>query len=298
MRFLVIGSTGYLGNAITHIFARAHEVYAGHFKSECHIAGVTPLQFDIAKPAEITTAFDRARPDAIVHCAALPKADYCEQHPDEAKSINADATAVIARECNRRGLRLIHISTDLVFDGTKGNYTEEDPVNGISVYARSKIQAEAAVQSESPESVILRVGVLYGPGNSLHPGFLDETMSRWRKLESMTFFTDQFRTPTFTPQVAEAVERFAQHPRISGIFHLGSAERLSRYDFAVLLARTVGADQNLLKRGSMLQHTGPAKRGSDCSLVSQKIRRVLGLEARSCSDGLLQLLREGFLQRL
>ena len=112
--------------------------------------------------------------------------------------------ALAAREL---GFRLIHISTDLVFDGTKGNYTEEDPVRAISVYSRAKIEAETIVRELAPWAVILRIGVLYGPGNRHYPGFVDTVMARWRSGQPMTFYVDQYRTPTFAPQVAEVVEK-------------------------------------------------------------------------------------------
>jgi dTDP-4-dehydrorhamnose reductase len=290
MRLLITGATGYLGHTITPILARTHEVFAGYFSSPIEMPGITPIRLNIAAKEEIKMALDVTQPNVIVHCAALTKPDYCEDHTQETQTINVDATTYIARECSRRSIRLIHISTDLVFDGTKGNYTEEDPVKGVNEYARSKIAAEQAVAAESPESVILRVSVMYGPGNPRHPGFLGEILERWRKQEAMAFFVDQFRTPTFSPQVADAIQGFLNRPEIFGMFHLGGAERLSRYDFAALVAQVTGADESLLKPARMADHPGPAKRPADCSLVSNKIRNVLGIEPMSCLAGLSSVL--------
>jgi len=131
---------------------------------------------------------------------------------------------------------------------------------------------------------------MYGPGNPRHPGFLGEILERWGKQEAMTFFVDQFRTPTFSPQVADAIQGFLKRPELSGIFHLGGAERLSRYDFAALVAQVTGTDESLLKPARMADHPGPAKRPADCSLVSGKIRSVLGIEPMSCLAGLSSVL--------
>ncbi len=290
MRLLITGATGYLGHTISPILAKTHEVFAGYFNSPMETSGVTPIRLNIIEKREIPKVLDRCHPDVIVHCAALTRPDYCENHPEETQLTNVEATAGIARECRRRNLKLIHISTDLVFDGTKGHYSEEDPVNGLNEYARSKIAAEQVVATEAPESVILRVSVMYGPGNPRHPGFVGEILDRWRKHEPMAFFTDQFRTPTFSPQVADAIEGFLNRPELGGIFHLGGAERLSRYEFAVLVAQVTGADESLLKRARMADHPGPAKRPADCSLVSDKIRNLLGIEPMSCLAGLSSVL--------
>src|SRR5215469_4712982 len=108
MRFLITGSTGYLGHAITPILARTHDVYAGYFNSPVQISKVTPLRLNITRHAEIASALDIASPDTVIHCAALTKPDHCELNPADAQSVNVDATRFIASECHRRGIQLIH----------------------------------------------------------------------------------------------------------------------------------------------------------------------------------------------
>jgi dTDP-4-dehydrorhamnose reductase len=114
----------------------------------------------------------------------------------------------------------------------------------------------------------------------------------------MIFYTDQFRTPTYAPHVARVVDKVAQTPAARGIFHVGGAERLSRYHFAQLLAERVGASQDLVRPGLMRDSGAIAARPADCSLVSQKLRRELGIAPTSCIDGLDELKREGYLHYL
>jgi len=295
-RILITGGSGFLGSILGKILSTKYEVYAAYLNSQPPRFGV-PLQFDIRDAEQVSRAFAAARPDCVIQAAALTKPDYCETHPQETSAVNVTGTRHIVHACNTRGAKLIHVSTDLVFDGKKGNYSEDDLPEGINEYSSSKIAAEHVVLAECPRAVILRLSVLYGPRDAVHPGFLDDMLAHWQKGEAMGFFTDQYRNPTFAPQVADAVERIVVEPRVAGLFHLGGAERLSRYEFATIVAGVVGAPAELVGRGSMFDHPGPAKRPQDCSLVSEKIGRTFGLVPVRCAEGLSELLQQGHLTK-
>jgi dTDP-4-dehydrorhamnose reductase len=120
-------------------------------------------------------------------------------------------------------------------------------------------------------------------------------MARWRSGQAMTFYVDQYRPPTFAPQVADVVGDLLVHAELSGVFHLGGSDRLSRYDFGLLLAHQVGAPRTLVQPGSMWDTAGAAPRGADCSLVSTKIVQLLGVKPLKCSEGLEKMCRDGYL---
>jgi dTDP-4-dehydrorhamnose reductase len=296
-RILITGGSGFLGSILGGILSAKYDVFAAYLNSRQPQSG-EPLQFDIRDAEQVARAFGVTRPDCVIHTAALTKPDYCETRPEETRAVNVTGTRNIVDACNRFGAKLIHVSTDLVFDGRKGNYSEDDAVRGLNEYSRSKIAAEDVVLSESPGAVVLRLSIIYGPRHAEHPGFLDEMLMHWQKGQPMGFFTDQYRNPTFAPQVADAVEKIIARPNVAGLFHLGGAERLSRYEFATIIARIVGAPVELIGRASMFDHRGPAERPQDCSLVSEKIGRVLGVRPMRCEDGLLRLMQEGYLRRL
>jgi len=297
LRILITGGSGFLGSVLAKILSTRHEVHTAHLNSAAPPFGL-PVHFDIRDAGQVARAFATVRPNCVVHTAALTRPDYCETRPEETNAVNVTGARNIVEGCNTVAAKLIHISTDLVFDGKKGNYSEDDPPRGINEYSRSKIAAEQIVLSDSPEAVILRLSVLYGPRHSAHPCFLDEILARWRHDQAMAFFTDQYRNPTFAPQVAFAVEQILVQPQVRGLFHLGGAERLSRYEFAQIVAKVVGARQELVGRASMFEHSGPAARPQDCSLVSKKIGRELGVIPFTCAEGLSEMLREGYLSRL
>src|SRR5262249_41849994 len=163
---------------------------------------------------QVQHAFQISEPACVVHAAALTKPDYCEIRQQETYPVNVEGTRNVVQVCREFGAKFIHISTDFVFDGTKGNYSEEDRVHGINEYGKSKIEAERIVLTLEPTAVILRPSIMYGPENSAHPGFMDEILLRWRQGQPLEFYTDQYRSPTFAPQVGEAIERILERPDI------------------------------------------------------------------------------------
>jgi dTDP-4-dehydrorhamnose reductase len=292
---LISGGSGFLGHNLILGLEREHRVIAGFHNTRLDLERAEAVPLDVTRPEQLAEQFTRLNPDLVVHAAALSQPDECERHPARAQGVIVDGTRNMAQASREFGFRLIHISTDLVFDGTKGNYTEADQVRGISVYSRAKIEAERLVREIAPSAVILRIAVLYGPGNRDHPGFVDTVMARWRSGKPMTFYVDQYRTPTFALQVADAAGKVLLHPESAGVFHLGGSDRLSRYEFGLLLARQVGAPRSLVQAGSMWDTAGAAPRGADCSLVSTKIGEVLGVKPLECSEGLKRMRRDGYL---
>ncbi len=297
-RILITGASGFLGHNLATLLSARYEVFAAYFANSPAPGRFAAVQIDVSNAEEVLTQVERARPALVVHCAAMSQPDECERMPERAIEVIVAGTRNIAEACSRISARLIHISTDLVFDGERGRYTEEDSVHGISVYARAKIQAERIVQSIATSSVILRVALLYGIGSTSHPGSMASTVRRWREGRAQTFYTDQYRTPTFAPQVADAVSRLASRPEVHGLFHLGGADRVSRFEFAIFLAMRAGVPLALVHPGSMQDAQSPAPRGPDCSLASGRIRDALGIRLLPCAEALDLMQRDGLLQRL
>ena len=297
-RILITGASGFLGTNLVRELANDHEIVAAYHRNRPALPRGEALELDVTRGAEVARLVAAAAPDLVIHSAAMSQPDACERDPAAATAVIVDGSRNVARAARTAGARLVHISTDLVFDGERGGYDETDPVRGISVYARCKIEAESEVTDADPGAVILRVAVLYGRGNPQYPGFLDTMLSAWRAGRAMAFYTDQFRTPTFAPQVTDAVRAFAAHRSVAGVFHLGGADRVSRYEFASIVAEEVGAPADLVRPGSVLDSPAPARRGADCSLRSDKIRRVLGIKLVSCREGLRLLAARGQVERI
>ncbi len=297
-RILITGGSGFLGQNIAPLLARRHQVFASFFRNACRASGENIFRLDVTSYVELVEQFRAIGPELVVHAAAMTNPDECEREPEEAKRLILGGTINVARICAECNCRLIYISTDLVFDGRRGRYTEEDPVCGISVYAGRKIEAEMAVQEIAPSATILRVALLYGQGTAARPGYIELTLRDWRRAQPVTFFTDQYRTPLFAPYVADIVEAIEAHPEFKGVLHAGGGQRLSRCSFAQLLAERVGAPAELVQPGSMWNHKAAAPRGQDCSLISRRLEQELGLRPPTCSEGLDLLVKSGYLKPL
>ncbi len=294
-RILITGGSGFLGSNIAPPLALKHRLFLGCFRTPLSSLRQPAVSFDITDSAAVVGLIDRVRPDIVVHAAAMTKPDECERHPGEARRLIVGGTRHVARACRESGSRLVHISTDLVFDGKRGLYTEEDPAAGISVYARAKIDAEREALDQAPGSTVLRIALLFGRGTERNPGHVGLTLDSWRRGQALVFYTDQYRTPLFAPHLADVIEALLARPAFGGIVHVGGAERVSRFEFASLLARRAGVPQRLVVPGSMWDNPAAAPRGADCSLVSRRLECELGIKPLTCSEGLDRLAADGCL---
>jgi dTDP-4-dehydrorhamnose reductase len=298
-RILVTGASGLLGHNICPALAARHKIVAAYLTHPTDVApGIAPVRLDITKPADVEALMKKVRPAAVVHAAALSRPDQCEKDSEAARRVIVSGTQNVAAACAANGARLVYISSDLVFDGLKGNYTEEDPVRAVNVYSACKIAAETFALRSAPETVVLRISVVYGKPSPANPGFLGEILRSWRAGKPMNFYTDQYRTPTYGPAVAQVVESFLDAQLPGGIYHVGGAERLSRYEFGIMVAAAVGAPTTLVQPANMPRSGDSAPRGADCSLVSGKLHRVTGITPMPCTEGLRLLAAAGGLRRI
>lgn len=207
MKIAVIGSGGRLGAALARSYAAHHEVTA-----------ISRAQLDIGRPGAVGEFLQELRFDLVINCAALTDVDYCERHEEEALRINACAVREMAQVCEAKGARLIHISTDYVFDGTKRvPYTENDPAEAISVYGRSKQLGEEELLRASDKHLAVRVSWVFGPDR---PSFIDAVVARALEQETVEAIGDKFSAPTYTLDVAEALMPFLEESAPGGLLHM------------------------------------------------------------------------------
>jgi len=243
------------------------------------------VPLDLLSPASIEDALERARPDAVVHCAALADADRCEADSETARRVNADACAVLALACRRHGQRLISVSTDLVFDGRRRFVSEADPAAPVLVYGRTKLAGEEAVLAEHPASAVVRVALLLGRGRAARPSASEAVVWSLRAGRAIRMFSDQYRTPIDPESVAHAIlALLAGDAR--GRFHLGGPERLSRAALGLRTARALGLPASLIEPVTQADLPLPAPRPADVSLDSERARRELGWNPRPLDDAL------------
>lgn len=243
--------------------------------------GLTRAALDLCDFAAVKEAFQRDQPAVIVHCAAVSKTADCARDPALAFRVNVEATKHLATLAARS--HFIFFSSDLVFDGRRGAYTESDQVNPVSIYGETKAAAENFVL-ENPGHAVIRTSLNGGHSPTGDRGFNEELERGWRAGREPTLFTDEYRSPIAASVTAAAVwELVAANGR--GLFHLAGSERLSRYEIGRLLAGLWPQWQPRIAPGSLRDYRGPP-RAPDTSLNCAKIQELLSFPLPRFSEWL------------
>lgn len=218
MRILIVGAGGRLGAALARVYS-----------SNSDVDRLTHSDLDLSDLAEIRQLLSRKKFELLINSAALTNVDYCESHRDQAMRINADAPAVLAEICAGRNAKMIHISTDYVFDGTKNSpYSETDAARPLSVYGASKREGEARVLAASRDHLVARVSWVFGPDR---PSFVDQVIERARKTTDLAAVGDKFSSPTYTLDLAKWLQA-AWERNLSGLLHLANTGECSWQEYA------------------------------------------------------------------
>lgn len=284
MKILVTGASGLLGRAVAEAAEKSHAVVA-QYRRHAPRGLKSALMLDLADAAAVRRVLVETRPDAVVHCAAMADPVACERERDAAKAINADATRLLAQTCADLGARLLFISTDLVFDGRKGMYREDDAVNPVSCYGETKVMAEKAVRAECADYVIARCSLIYGCSISGTRAANEALLNALHAGREVKLFTDEYRTPVCVPDLARALARLAES-NVTGTFHCGGGERISRHDFGMKVCRAAGVDPSQITPAKIGQARCVPPRAPDVSLDSGKLLAALGIRLLGVDEGL------------
>ena len=238
-RILITGASGQLGSYLLRTLRQRDASVVAWTGSRRGALFGYPLQpIDLRDADALAAAARTARPDIIIHTAALSAVGDCHRDPVAAHAINVEGTRRLAEHAASIGARLVHVSTDLVFDGERAPYRESDAPAPLSVYGRSKADAEAALHG-LPLTAVVRVSLLYGPSVTDRPTLLDRQRQALAAGEPLTLFDDEWRTPLDLPTAAHALLAIADSD-CTGTLHLGGPERLSRLAMGERLACVLG----------------------------------------------------------
>lgn len=293
-RILVTGATGFLGRRLIKELAGTFQIAATHHSGLEPTEDIQPVYWEAASASpEALVAL--LMPDVVVHLLALARSDECSRQPALAQTLNVTVTERLADACNLQNIPLVFTSTDLVFDGTRGMYSEEDTPIAINTYARTKLEAEQRVQSilaGKPHLLtIFRIGLSYGWGDEAHPGPAGWVLDALRSGKPVQLFQDEFRTPIYQGDVCRAITDVIQQ-KISGLFHLAGPERLDRYTLGMRMAEKFGLDTSLIEARSVKEFQGPEPRSADCSLNITRFCNTFGWTPLDVAEGLDRMAGE------
>lgn len=268
---MVIGGTGLVGNALLRTWtAQGAQVAAATY--HCHASGGF-LQLDMQDARQVNALLDAHRPSVVAVPAANPFVDYCELHPEETRRVNVDGTLNVARACRKIGARMIFYSSDYVFDGVKGSYTEEDAPSPINEYGRQKAETERGVLACDPRNLVIRTSGAYGwqwePKN-----FVLQVRKNLSEGTPMRVAEGLRYNPTYVENLAEITAGLVA-AGASGIFHAVGAEEIARDEFARRAARTFGLDASLILTVPAGEFKSPTARPKQSSLITTKVQRLL-----------------------
>jgi dTDP-4-dehydrorhamnose reductase len=298
-KILITGASGLLGLNLSLAKYQTHTIIG---VDRAKLAGVPYelVRADLTQPGVIAQLIDVHRPEAIIHTAANANVDACQSDPQGAQRLNAELPGELASICAIKGVRLVHISTDAVFDGTLLDaYTEEHAPHPLGVYAQTKLEGERNVLSANLEAIVARVnffGWSLSGARSLSEFFFNKLSAG----EQCNGFTDVYFCPLFVGDLADILTLMLEK-NLTGLYHVVGSEALSKYDFGQRIARQFGFDQNLVIPRSVEESGLKAPRSHNLRLSIHKLSTALGQEIPAVSTGIARFYtqaQQGYPQKM
>ncbi len=292
---LVTGASGLLGLNLALEASREYPVYGLVNHHQLKATPFTVVTGDLLVPGTIERLLEDLQPDWVIHCAALANLDACELDPLIAQELNTEVPRKLARIVARGGARFLHVSTDAVFDGRRGRYTEIDAPNPVGVYSRTKLAGEIAVAEENSQEIIARVnlfGFSLSRQRSLGEFFLYNLLAG-RQVKG---FTDVYFCPLLANDLARLFIEMLDCG-LSGLYHVVSSECMTKYEFGVQIARRFSLDESLVSPVSVQEGGLKAARSPNLTLRADKLARDLGRPTPTISEGIerfYQLYQAGY----
>jgi len=285
-RILITGINGQLGQELQQTLA------------EYDVIGVGREMLDLTQPDKISQMMDEVRPELVINAAAYTAVDKAESEPEITKATNAIAPGILAKEAQKMGVPLIHISTDYVFDGSQSRpYLDTDTTNPLGVYGQSKLAGEQAIRENCNLHIILRTAWVYGVGGK--GNFVKTMLKLGAEREEIRVVADQVGSPTWTGDLASAIAQLLPQlsPEIAGTYHYTNSGVASWYDFAVAIfeeAKQLGFPLKVQRiiPITTADYPTPARRPAYSVLYCGKIAAVLGTHPPHWRQALRQMLAE------
>ena len=286
MRILITGAFGQLGHALQSILSKKsnYELICTGRKVK---KGQEGIPLDIRNQVALKELINTTAPDILVNLAAMTNVDACELNPKLAGEINV---AGLEHICDSFKGKIIHLSTDYVFDGTSGPYKEDDPLNPISIYGKTKLASEHILLEKDIKNLVIRGNVLYDYSPHTSASFLNWVVSSLKGNQEIKVVEDQFNNPTWTRSMSDIIELSIEND-LEGIIHWGDSVHISRFEFAKLIAKKFSLNESLIKPVLTSELNQPARRPLQSGLSTEKLVNMLDIIPPSIDDCLDEIIK-------
>ncbi len=290
MKILITGSNGLLGQKLLHNLRKDSTVdllaTSRGLNRVSEQDGYKYISLDITNKEEVERVIAEFNPHVVINTAAMTNVDLCEDEKKICDALNVDAVGYLANSCERIKAHLIQISTDFIFDGVNGPYTEEDEPNPLSYYGLSKLRSEKLLQAHNVKWTIFRTIIIFGVGENLSKkNIVLWAIEALAKGEPLNIINDQFRAPTLAEDLAD-ICILAAKKRVLGIFNASGKDIMSIYEIVERIAKYYGYSKDNLNKISTEKLNQKAIRPTKTGLILDKSIHVLGYDPHSFEEGL------------
>jgi dTDP-4-dehydrorhamnose reductase len=289
----ITGGNGLLGNKLLAAAGKHYRIFTIDLQPRAvsdHYDH-TYLQGDITDKDQITELIAATRVDCVIHTAAFTDVDGCERDPDKAWLVNVKGTQNVVSACRKIGAKLIHLSTDFVFNGDHGPYDEEAEPDPINVYGKTKLDSEKIIQSDLNNWVIARTMILFGYAPGVGHNFVTWLVQSLDQGEKVNIVNDQFGTPTLADDLAQALLALLDEDA-QGVYNTAGPELVQRHEFAQLIAHSFGFDESLIDETDSVRFKQDARRPLRSGLKMDKFMRKARFSFSTLRSGLEKIKRD------
>jgi dTDP-4-dehydrorhamnose reductase len=287
---LITGGTGLLAvNWATRISA-SHTVSLAIHTRKITLPNARTILVDLESVNRVRQILDKLAIDTVIHTAAMTDIEECERVPALARHVNVTLASNVAQASRAHGARLVHISTDHLFDGASPMRTETDPITPLNVYARTKAEAENIVLETCPTALVVRTN-FFGWGTSYRRSFTDAILASLNAGRPAILFEDVYYTPILVDVIIDAVHKLLSEAQ-TGIFNIVGDQRISKFEFGLKVAATFRLDTTLIQRSRLAERRDLTSRPLEMSLSNRKACSVLGGPLGTADDHLTMLREE------
>ena len=285
---LIIGGSGFIGGWLSHLVCRSYKIHSSYWRNiplDMDNTQVHYLRLNISDHHQIKSVMLTVRPAVTVFLAGETPLE-CAKNPSAAWKTHVIGTEHVVRASAECGSRLVFLSSDLVFDGRKGNYSEQDTTQPVCSYGSAKVDGEKIVAEHSKSYAVIRTSFVYGCSYNNAHCFTETIIDRLNKKQIVSLFKNEYRCPVYIGDLCHVILAIAGRKELNGIFHASGPDRLSRYEFGCHICDIFDLNRDLIIPQDLIPYSESDERPQDCSMCNTKVEKELNMTFFPVCEGL------------